>query len=263
MKKIYYFGCSFTAGDELSDDKFFPELSSCSTGEEYYEERHRLISLPDRGILEYELENKKLAYPNLIYKLSDRFYKPINLARNGISWEENITDILETIISNKHPDGIVLQLGPVDREMLIIGSKKVTLRVSALTERTKFESQNIGRQLEKEDLLKYMAYKSLVDIEQHNNIHRFLQNVVMLKNFVESRNIFFFMLVPDWVVHVVKEAGLVLPATKTLLKEFNKTIYIPQPDDGIKYTIGGHWDKGSHEIIAEYIHDKLNSHFHK
>lgn len=263
MKKIYYYGCSYTAGDELADDRFFPELKTCETAAEYYGKRYKLIDQPDFGIREYQLENRNLAYPNLIYKLSDKFYQGLNFAKNGRSWEENITDVIELMISQKQVDGIILQLGPIDREMLVLDRDIITLRINAMSDRASFEAAMINNRVESEDLLKYMVYKSLVDFNQHTTILRYLQQAILVRNFVESKGKYFLILIPDWVVSVIDASDLKLDIAKKLLTELKKSAYIPHPDEGIGYTVGGHWDKNSHTIIAEHIYEKLNNHFHK
>ena len=64
MKHLHFFGCSYTAGDELSDEEFFPWKKDCATIEEYYSRRNQLMS--DVSFMEnYLRSNKNKAYPAL------------------------------------------------------------------------------------------------------------------------------------------------------------------------------------------------------
>ena len=79
MKHVHFFGCSLTAGDELSDEEFFPWKNGCSQ-EEYYAKRNQLfrqdIALHDR----YVDSNKTKSYPSILNISGFSFY---NHAKNG------------------------------------------------------------------------------------------------------------------------------------------------------------------------------------
>ena len=118
MKNIHFFGCSFTAGDELSDLEFFPNIKSASPAE-YYNVRGEILSdveVADR----YQAENLKKAYPALI---NIDQVKTHNHARNGESLKSCVFKILKTVsdckIENKNIDAVYLQLPPMFREMTV------------------------------------------------------------------------------------------------------------------------------------------------
>jgi hypothetical protein len=107
MKHIHFFGCSFTVGDELNDDAYFPWKKECKTLEEYYAKRHEC----NFDYIKYEQDNKDQAYPALL--------GGINHASNGAGLKENILKIIQLINSDTPIDAIYLQIPPPLRELYI------------------------------------------------------------------------------------------------------------------------------------------------
>jgi len=112
---VHFFGCSFTAGDELSDEKWFPwKFTEKHDVQSFYKKRRTMICDWDL----YQFENKQLAYPNLITKL-DSNIKTTCYSLNGKSLRRNIFDIIKLVEEGKEKvDCIYLQIIPLDREMI-------------------------------------------------------------------------------------------------------------------------------------------------
>lgn len=114
MKHIHFFGCSFTAGDELSDEHWFPWKKDVNSAEEYYKKR----ADSDFDYLKYQEENKAQAYPAIL--------NGINHAVNGMSLKECMLRIVELINSDSKVDAIYLQIPPFLRELYITDDNTVT-----------------------------------------------------------------------------------------------------------------------------------------
>lgn len=113
--QVHFFGCSYTAGDELSDDKWFPwKFTESHTLQSFYEKR----MTTEYDWKKYQEENKDLAYPALIEKLSHNV-KTYNHSENGKSQRHNILDIVRLVTSECEIDMIYFQLSPTGRDMII------------------------------------------------------------------------------------------------------------------------------------------------
>jgi hypothetical protein len=115
---IHFFGCSFTAGDELADEKYFPwKFVENHTPESYNKKRIELMS-NDMWDTYYK-ENKLCAYPALISQV-DSTIKTYNHASNGKSHRRNILDILRLVEELSYEiDVIYFQISPPNRNMII------------------------------------------------------------------------------------------------------------------------------------------------
>ena len=84
---MYFYGCSFTAGDELVDDVFFPWKKDCIDVGEYYNKRSEAFNKIN-VLHEYKTQNNLLAYPAQIEKLTGRTsydkYKEYKLTKQMI-----------------------------------------------------------------------------------------------------------------------------------------------------------------------------------
>jgi len=119
MKYIHFFGCSYTAGDELTDDIYFPWKVGCKTTAEYYQKRVEHIRFhPEFDYIKYQEENKKKAYPAIL--------GGINHASNGASLKENILRIVQLINSDTPIDAIYLQIPPYLRELYITEDNEIS-----------------------------------------------------------------------------------------------------------------------------------------
>jgi hypothetical protein len=116
MKHLHFFGCSFTAGDELTDDVMFPWKHECNTKDEYYLRRNEILSDVDINS-KYQLDNKALAYPA---KIQQGEYQTYNYAKNGESLRTAIFRVLQLIYNTEiTKDVLFLQIPPVGRELYV------------------------------------------------------------------------------------------------------------------------------------------------
>lgn len=79
MKKLYFFGCSVTAGNELYEERFVPNYSSMS----FKDARKAANELPDDDVIAYNYEN---SFPALTAKKLNCEFE--NLGIEGISNKE-------------------------------------------------------------------------------------------------------------------------------------------------------------------------------
>jgi len=118
MNKVFYFyGCSQTAGDELSDGTEQFPFKLTDSLEDYF--KVKLSALPTQHEYHiYEECNKKFAYPAMITK---KYNIPtLNFASNGKSLRHNILDIIKHVsLESEKIAHIFLQVPVTGREVYI------------------------------------------------------------------------------------------------------------------------------------------------
>ena len=252
MTSLHFFGCSLTAGDELSDDIFFPWKATCKSGTEYFQRRNKELlvgNLSDK----YEESNRALAYPALI---NNELYKTHSYAKNGASLRENIYRILKLIYENNNIGAIFLQLPPPGREMHVIGKDFVTtLRFAEA--KTVFTG--------KEDAIsKYITAKLMSHYNMQYSLED-LMDLMMLNGLARQRNI------KLCIINITNQIETRLEDLKksnefqfiydNILKEIT-LINLPDHLKG-RQTLAGHLTKSAHQEFAELIQamlpDILNS----
>lgn len=118
MKKFYFYGCSFTAGDELSDHEY-PELQNHSDYTSYHKAKSNFLKSSIDLKVEYLNKNLSRAYPA---KVAAQGFDCKNFSQNGASLDEMIHKIILTVANNFYdlPDMIFLQIPPVAREAIFL-----------------------------------------------------------------------------------------------------------------------------------------------
>lgn len=239
MKNIHFFGCSFTAGDELSDDIYFPWKSECKTLEEYYEKR----SNSEFDHSKYQEDNKNKSYPSML--------GGINHASNGASLKENILKIVQLINSDTLIDAIYLQIPPYLRELYI-------------TEDNSIESLMFNS-IDTDTTSSYIKTKIL----SHSDINFAVNDVLDLisfDNFIRNKNINFGIISfgPE-----LRGRQLVLYNTpfSFLNTELNKLDiidfknYVFTQKSKIRY-LGQHFTLEAHQhfaqVIKQHLYDKFS-----
>lgn len=247
-KQMHFFGCSFTAGDELSDEEIFPwKKDPGLTFKEYYERRNDYL-LNDIRNDEYQLKNKIFAYPSL---LNNENYQTYNHAVNGVGLRTNIYKIMELIYSQE-VDIIFLQVPPVGRELYInetgfINSIALAFEPRLPEMKNYVRAKNVSHQL---------FQSSLED----------LMDLIMISNLAKQKNIR--LIVLDFFFELVKRS-------QDLAKfddfKFIRTNYINEIEqinmvqliNDIKqrrqFLLGGHFNKQSHQEIADHIQAYLQN----
>jgi hypothetical protein len=138
MKHYHFFGCSNTAGDELTDDVTFLWKSTCIDRYEYY--RRRIKQFGSNGCVsydQYQINNLALAYPAIIQgKLTDTTCH--NYAVNGNSLKTIIFKILQVVATGQQIDHIFLQIPPQNREMFLTKQGEESLQLALIGQHVKF-----------------------------------------------------------------------------------------------------------------------------
>lgn len=242
MKKhLHFFGCSFTAGDELSDETWFPWKNECATIQEYYSRRNPTLSEENKND-EYQRENKKLAYPALLE--SDEC-QTFNHARNGSSLKQCIFNILKTIYSEQ-TDAIFLQIPPFGREMYVDNI------VSTITMRSPEVYDGVIREYlkakAKSHTLAQIALEDLMDL-------------VMVSNLAKQKNIPFYIV--DTTIEIterLKDLAQIAECSFFNQKMFYNEVPLISIQNIIhaawthnKILKGGHYSKETHQDIANAI----------
>lgn len=253
MKHLHFFGCSFTAGDELSDDIWFPWKHECKDQDEYYTRRHEILCNMEDNI-QYQLDNKARAYPA---KIENEEYKTYNHAKNGESLRRNIFLILQLIYSKSTAyDAIFLQIPPVGRELYIDSD----LGITSLS----FRGIDSYLDLQK----KYLQAKAMS--------HRILQysvedliDLLMLSNLCKQKNIRFYLIdfhqmlkprLDDLRMDTTKDTTKFQFISDNIFEEtniinFDEIVLSVFAEN--KILLGGHFPEESHQKMADKIKKKL------
>lgn len=252
MINLHFFGCSLTAGDELSDEDFFPWKETCKSGDEYFHRRNK--ELLDSNLSDlYESSNRQLAYPALI---NNDVYKTHSHAKNGASLRENIFRALKLIYENNDIGAVFLQIPPPGREMHIVGKDFVTtLRFASAKNSFTTSEDAVGKYINAKLMSHSHVQYSLDD----------LMDLLMLNNVARQRNVKFYVINMinqlETRLHDLNNVAGFQFIHDNILKEIN-LIQLPQHLKG-QQTLAGHINKSGHQEFAELIQamlpDILNS----
>lgn len=168
MTDIHFFGCSYTAGDELTDDQLFPWKLECTDATEYFSRR-----VPPIG---YQERNKRLAYPAL---LQSSEIKTFNHAKNGASVQENIINLMELVSKNTKMDYVYFQISPSGRELLVNKNNRITSLHLA------YDAPGFEKYLDAKRVSHKLWQYSLEDFTDLIMLHGYLTNKGIKHKFVE------------------------------------------------------------------------------
>ena len=244
MKQIYFFGCSFTAGDELSDDKWFPwKFTENHTTESYYNKRSKTL-WHEANHIKYELDNKKQAYPAL---LTTPNINVTNRAENGKSLRHNIFEIICLLEDRNDISAIYLQLPPIGREMyMLTGGWMTSLQMACPS-----SNENIQR---------YNTVKAVTHDPRQASLEDFM-DLVMLYEYVKSKNVRFKLIIVGPELQFRIEDLSTFPMFKEIV---NSVITkIPMLDLHGEFPpesrlLGHHLNLEGHRLLASYIDSDLS-----
>lgn len=235
---MHFYGCSFTAGDELVDDIVFPWKKDCIDVGEYYNKRVEEFNKP--GVLnEYKRQNYMLAYPAQIEKLTG--HTTFNHADNGAGLREMIYKIIHQVSTGDRPEHVFLQLPPTGREYVIDNIFPMTLQMSTI---------NFVQQYARME--KYIREKVAVSTIYSWTVDDFM-DLMMLDGFLAKRNIPFTLL--DVGSFDLRRKELIgLSRYEFLNEEIEKLnpVYLTKKCKN-DVLLGGHFDIDTHKRFAEYI----------
>lgn len=266
MKHLHFFGCSFTAGDELSDDVWFPWKHECNSPEEYYSRRSLYLGLPGKN-LQYQTENKKKAYPA---RLQSDEYKIYNHSSNGESLRTCIFRVLQIIFSsgvsvfidnlnnlkfeiknhNIPIDAIFVQIPPPGREFYVTKNGRPTSIQLATMENTV------------EPIKTYLKSKLNSHSTEQPSIEE-LMDMIMLSNLAKQKNI------PLYFIEFNKDTSLRMKdiihqdfdflktdfCKEVNLITFTEIVYKAWHEDRI--LLGRHLDVKAHQEMADQLKNLL------
>jgi hypothetical protein len=245
---VHFFGCSFTAGDELSDEKWFPwKFTENHTVESFYKKRRSIV---DWDWKLYREENKNLAYPKLIMD-ADPDIHTYSHSENGKSQRHNVFDVLQLVEQKNKVDCIYFQISPPYREMVFNQYGKYDIQYGNPLHNT--ESSYIRNKLE-------------LAIDENQTIQDAM-DMYLLDAYLKLKGIpFYFLNITEALGNRNNE--LTKAKTESIfdfnflsLKKLPNIIdinYLIDPKDRL---LGSHLSKEQHQLVANYILNHINEQF--
>jgi hypothetical protein len=250
MKLLHFYGCSFTAGDELSDYEY-PELANHEIQDTYWPARQKFLTENEQRGFEYIEKNKQKAYPA---KVATRGFETKNFAQNGASLEEMIYTIIMNLsqIPEVKPDAVFLQIPPMHREAVFFDQHPCisTICYTNLL-------PNVMNDSKYHD---YMTSRIMTFTDAHFAISDLLK-LYSLKCFLDSKNI------PFYLIEMMDELQLRYSFIKSDLyrhiTDKLKAIPILNIDSNLETKensrcLAGHFTEKIHVIIADRIVEILD-----
>jgi hypothetical protein len=238
MKHVHFFGCSFTAGDELANDEFFPWAKECTSAEEYYNARNPILS--DKQIYQqYTDACKLLAYPNL---LSSDEITTYNHARLGASVKECVFLLMQAFNSNQPIDQVFFQIPPYPREMVMGDSDVNSIQLAT-----------VGRADNNDRYSGYVKQK-LVSHQFYHWATEDLMDIIAISHYVRSRNIPFHLI--NFTNELTSRTNFLPNFAKFLKKEIMQSIDIvdlSQILNPANKLAGYHFNLIEHKRIKEHL----------
>lgn len=245
MKHVHFFGCSITAGDELSDYNRFPWKNENTPIEEYYSKRNEILNFHGQYDDSYVQENKMMAYPAQIEKITDGI-KCHNHAGNGAGLGEMIYRLLKLIYTAEQPiDYVFFQLPPPDREIIYNDTGVSSLQLSSFPGTPGNTNQS-----------SYIKYK-ILSTKSFATTVADLSNLILLKETLTARKI------PHSFLDMIGRLKSLAP--RSILQDYPEYCWLL--DHGIEldnpffhvqkdYTLGQHYTLETHIRLAEYLKNK-------
>lgn len=242
--RLDFYGCSFTAGDELCDDVFFPWKHECANPQEYYIKRSEYFNnIP--FLHEYKRQNALLAYPAQIEKLTG--YQVFNHADNGASLRELIYKIIHQVSSNEQTDYIFLQIPPAAREYIINDVYPMSILMS-----TVIYSDHASR-------LKNYVKEKIVTHETYSWVVDDYMDLLMLDGFLTKKKIPYKILDVGNLNESKKEL-VGLQRYEFLNAEIDKLDILKLAEiHDIQRCFGGHFNLATHKKFAQAIIEILSN----
>lgn len=243
-KKILFFGCSHTAGDELSDDDWFPWKKDAKTDAEYYKRRNETLRIQEH-YERYSADNRKKAYPALI-KLDGISIE--NHAHNGASLRECIYRCLRELQQhNFNVSAVYMQLPPPHRQMLLLSSYATSiLSTNAL------EDDHVDQQ-------KYVIERIKLFPPFQDSIDDII-DIVMLYGYLKQKNIRLFLIPIDFTLH-----NRLLDLTDGthdhgfLLNLFSEIPVLDVRKHMTDRQLGHHFGKETHQKLSEIFSNHIRT----
>jgi len=244
-RRILFYGCSYTAGDELADNEFFPWINDVRTKEEYLlRKQESMLNMRAEDMEKYYNSCRQKAYPQL---MNTDEINTVNRALCGSSVEEQVFYILKDYEQGwmDSDSTVYLQLIGYPREIYLEDSEPRSLRFSDLKLYSWMENDAINQ------------YK-LAKLNTHGLDHWVTLDhvlIITIKNFLNNKQIPFYLINLDHTL-VDRTRELNRPVHRSLKQLFEKEIKVLDLQDLIDpktKLINGHFNAQSHRRIAELV----------
>lgn len=245
MKHVYFFGCSFTVGDELSDEEYLPwKFTENHTSESYYQKRDMCFIDKDAWA-SYIQSNKEKSYPA---QIKSKYFETYNESTTGKSLRHNIFDIINLLESDSQVDALYFQIPPPGREMYVNNIAAVqSIMFSYIRKTDSYHS--------------YLCTKAVTHDHRQHSLEDLL-DLIMLKEYIKNKNVYFkfldFFSLINLRIHDVQ--GL-HNQNNIYISIINSAKTIPKIEfkfDLSTNLLGGHLCLKSHQIIAMTLRKDLH-----
>jgi hypothetical protein len=181
MSVYYFFGCSLTAGDELADAFYRPNIDTASMSEsEYYKFRRELMAAV--SYQDYADKNKESAYPAILAQ--ELGIAVDNRALNSISLRENIVKIIKLVLSESNSiKHLFVQVPPPVREA-VLDSRGVHSHQMA-SPHVPHGDTDVGRYMKAKAMTHDVVHYSAEDFNDLLLLHGFLQQHKIPHSFID------------------------------------------------------------------------------
>jgi hypothetical protein len=184
MGIYYFFGCSLTAGDEMSDSYFRPDVDISAMKEsEYYKFRRELMNTVRHE--DYIAKNKEFAYPAILAR--ELNITVDNRALNAISLRENIVKIIKLVLEQantvKH---LFIQVPPPAREAVL--DKDGVHSHQMASPHVPHDQSDIGRYMKAKAITHDTVHYSAEDFNDILLVHGFLEQHNIAHSFIDIAN---------------------------------------------------------------------------
>jgi len=246
MKHLHFFGCSFTAGDELSDDVWFPWKHECISHDEYYTRRNVYLGV-DNNNEKYQKDNKEKAYPA---KTQNNEYQTYNHSNNGESLRTCIFRAFQLMFSKNTVDIIFIQIPPIGREFYV-NKNGDTSSIQLATVESSLEP-----------IKSYLMAKLNSHYLQQSSVEDCM-DMMMLSNVAKQKNIplYFIECKEEIYTRMIDMLHLDFRFIKlNLRKEINLISFSSIYDNALKENrvlTGKHLDNQAHQEMADKIKNML------
>lgn len=246
MKHLHFFGCSYTVGDELADDEFFPWKKECRTGKEYYKKRNEIPN-NDENYYNYTRACKRMAYPAQIESNDITTY---NYAEVGASVRHNLFRLIAAVHDRKINPGhmVFLQLSPWPREVYMKEDGITSIQITVPENKPAY--------------IKNYIENKIVSHNDYQFAAEDIMDIILTQGYLKSINVSLLLLEFDY---FLKKRLDVLPDYyKFLIDELNKSVQVlnlSKVFKSLRYNtrlLGGHYTHHAHERIAEELKKYIN-----
>lgn len=184
MSIYYFFGCSLTAGDELADKFYCPDIDTALMSEsEYYKFRQELTTVVNYQ--DYTAKNKEFAYPAILAQ--ELSIAVDNRAVNSISLRENIVKIIKLVLEKSNTiNHLFIQVPPPIREA-VLDSNGVHSHQMA-SPHVPHNDTDVGRYMKAKAITHDVVHYSAEDFNDLLLVHGFLQQHKIPHTFIDIGN---------------------------------------------------------------------------